>query len=195
MRWALLLVAACAHPSGTGLQNDSPHLPGTAAPPASVWSAFAHEGAGWTLRGEDSTLTVLVTDVHEARDQHVAALTWTLTDKSGAIPTHTHFDEIVWGARGAWLAIAGGDLDHLLAGRPTVTEPPRVDKDPAHYVRWEDSSKGRVLCVGWEPGPDDGPCDDVCYGGACFAADGPVSIVGDWAPGDAMFEREGWKRR
>jgi hypothetical protein len=180
----VFVVAACGHPPQAALEN----APGVQHSPASTWSVFDRKGATWTLAGYQQDLTVEVTSVRMERGQHIAALKWTLHDKNEATNIdYLEFNEIVWGPGGAWLTTQDTRLDELLTRAPTVTEPPRPDEARDHYVRWEDTAKGRMLCVG-EDRPEVG-------GFVCFAADGPVNIGGTWAPENLSFRRPGWEPR
>jgi hypothetical protein len=184
MKRALILFAvACAHPGGAGLENDPHRLPETPLPEGSIWNAFARKGATWELGGYEP-LTVKVMDVRVEKGQHIATLRWTLSGEN--IP-YVQFNEIVWGPGGAWLTTQDTHLDELLTKPPTVTDP--VQEDPAreHFVRWENTAKGRILCVGSDT------CKGECEGAACFAPDGPVSIWGDWAPENMSYHRAGFE--
>jgi hypothetical protein len=182
---AVAVAAACAErPTHTGsLTNDPPRLPGA----KSRWDVFGRKGATWKLLTYQQELTVTVTNVREDRGQRVATLKWTLDGTTNI--DYVEFNEIVWGPGGAWLTTQDTDLGQVIAAPPRVTEPPSEDSDPEHYVRWEDTPKGRVLCVGSDPQTGHGMCDNQCEGYACFGADGLVSIGGTWAPENMSFQR------
>ena len=89
---------------------------------------------------------------------------------------------------GVWFASSNdGADDAFFAAAPTF--PAGTDKtlrDGSYDV--VTTNPDGTLCYGWEPGPDAGDCEDVCFADLCVApGQGIVSGSGNWWPNAEMY--------
>jgi|GEM_PF-2467374 len=188
--------------AGCGGNSASPSAPTTDPGTPPEWAAVLVEGATSTLvsalpdGGEDLDQEAPERDVVVATTRDVAVtgsvtrarLDWTTNGEEDNVGRKL-VSAVQVSPAGVWFVIEGQDDDAetVFAGPPGF--PAGIDKtlhggDYDVRTRQPDGT----VCYGWEPGPDAGECDDVCFGELCVApGKGIVSGQGTWWPEAGRF--------
>lgn len=177
---------------------------GEAKPGKDFWKILVKPNAKWVLvdttsDDKKSTITVETYDVRKVGDADVARLRMThrwgtgkadSSDISGtALPV-----QVAVTAKGLYFLNDTKDdakIAAVLAGKPTRSSPPKAYKgtkvNNGRYLRID----GDTVCMGEEPLPGAGMCDDICEGEICISAtDGVVSLHGTLSPNHDDFAQK-----
>lgn len=190
-----LLIVALALPA---LAKD------TATVGKGFWKILVQPNAKWVLTnktGDDkkATITVETYDVRKVGTADVARLRWTFKSGDGKFKEDAALGgsqtptQVAVTAKGIYLLSADMDdakIAKALKGKPSRSDPPKAykgtKKNQGRFLRVD----GDTVCMGEEPLPDAGDCDDVCEGQVCFSATGGVvSLSGTMAPGKDSWEK------
>lgn len=208
---SIAVCAALAACGGKARDGGLPSGRGAGAAPAGFWRVLVQPNATWRLAeisGGDDEPTEIVVETVEVRrvgDAEVARLRWTHRFPGGEADAADQGlpGQVAVTPAGVWFL--GGDLDDervaaaLAANPPSQPDPPvevkRQSRADGDYVTLRATREGeRVVCVGEEPGPGSGDCDDICHAELCVAErGGVVSVEGLWAPGEAIFVQKGYE--
>lgn len=177
-------------------------------PPKGFWRILVKPKARWVLvdslekdKRARSKIVVETYDVRKVGTADVARLRWTLIEPGGKKSDWGDSD----GGRytqvavtEAGLYILSADMDDAKVAAALTKKPSRSDP-PKEYGATKQNG-GRVLrideraelvCVGQDPLPGAGDCDDVCDADLCISATaGVVKLGGMWAPGKGLYEAE-----
>jgi hypothetical protein len=190
-----LLVAALVLPA---VAKDTPSTN------KGFWKVLVKPKAKWVLHqtiGDDkkATVTVETYDVRTIDGADVARLRWTVVSgdgkykedaATGGSQTPT---QVAVTAKGAYFLTADMDdakVSKALKGKPSRSDPPKAykgtKKNSGRYL----TVSGDVVCMGEEPLPGAGDCEDVCEGEVCYSAtDGVISMHGTLAPNHDEWAR------
>ncbi len=167
------------------------------------WKILVKPKAKWVLHDtvldKKATLTIETYDVRKIGTADVARLRWTAVSGDGT----TKSDAALGGSmtptqvavtdKGVYLLTA--DLDDAgvtkaLAGKPSRSDPPKAYKGTKTNKGRYLSVSGDEVCMGEEPLPDAGECEDMCEGEVCYSAtDGVTSLQGTLAPEHSIWKR------
>jgi len=196
VRWALLGALLAM---GGAARADAPPLKG-------FWRILVKPKARWVLYDtiEKDTkrrkrIVVETYDVRKVGGADVARLRWTLVGPKG--------EKQDWGSSDsgrytqvavtdAGLYILSDDMDdakiaEALKKKPSRSDPPKPYKGTKQNEGRFLKVDGDTVCVGYEPLPGDGDCDDTCFGTMCLTATrGVTRLDGTWAPDNSIFESE-----
>ena len=191
----VLAAAACGGSSRPPVAANSGGTVTTRGVPA-AWAEVLVEGARFQLdnrspdesqAGESFVVVAHVDKVTTVGDATRAELRWTDAADgpvmSGGLPLLIQVSPA-----GVWFASSNdGADDAFFAAAPTF--PAGTDKtlrDGSYDV--VTTNPDGTLCYGWEPGPDAGDCEDVCFADLCVApGQGIVSGSGNWWPNAEMY--------
>lgn len=189
---ALLALASIA-------SADSPK---PSAPGKGFWKVLVQPHAKWILDedmpDQHSTLVIETYDVRKVAGADVARLRWTLIDEKGERTDvgdsgqgrYTQLAVTPAGLYILWDKQDDAKVAAMLKGKPSRSDPPKpyagTKKNHGRYLNIQD---GRV-CIGEGPEPGAGDCPDTCDGTLCIdPVDGPVELLGNWAPGVSVFKK------
>jgi hypothetical protein len=165
------------------------------------WKILVKPNAKWVLKdiiGEkNATITVETYDVRKVAGADVARLRWTL--RSGDQTTDVgdsssgRYTEVAVTAAGLYILSADMDdakVTEALKKKPSRSDPPRPYRGTKQNSGRFLAIRNGLVCMGEEPLPDAGPCEDTCEGDVCISAtSGVVELSGTWAPGVTIFRQ------
>ena len=169
---------------------------GEAKPGKDFWKILVKPNAKWVLvdetsKDKKSTITVETYDVRKVGDADVARIRMTHRwgtgkDESDDISGTALPVQVAVTAKGLYFLNDTKDdakIATVLAGKPTRSAPPKAYKgtkvNNGRYLRVD----GDMVCMGEEPLPGAGMCDDICEGEICISStDGVVSLHGTLSP-------------
>ena len=194
---ALLAVAACggAPKAPVAADQRAAVKPGVPA----EWAAVLVEGASFKLDssmaggperdGEPDVVIVTAHDVTKVGDATRAHLKYTTVE--GEDTGGKQIEAVQVSPAGVWFVIAGqdGDEDEVYAGPPSFPAGDAKTLRGGDYNVVTRNADGSV-CYGWEPGPDAGECEEVCFGTFCVAPSGGIiSGDGNWWPNEQQYQQ------
>lgn len=173
-----------------------------AQPAKGFWKILVKKGAKWTLKetvgSSPSTITIETYDVRKVGTADVARLRWTQIFPDGkkediGDTEVGRYTQVAVTADGLYLLYAAQDdarVAEMLKGKPSRSDPPKAySGTKQNHGRYLTVMSADQVCVGQGALPSDGECADTCDGTLCISAtDGPVSLMGNWAPGVTVFE-------
>lgn len=187
-----------------------PVSPPAAKPPTSgFWLVLVRDNTRWVLRdtlGEGDApnrdkIVVETFDVRNLGAARVGRLRWTHV----AGKEENALDQCGFGCPKRVAVTASGlyfldedasDAQILDAIKrpPDRSQPPRpyraTKRNQGRYLRFD----GQRLCMGEEPLPGAGDCEDTCVAEVCISGrDGVVQLSGTWAPGFSIFAQPGYE--
>jgi len=182
-------------------------LPAVAKEPAApkgFWKVLVKPNAKWVLHdtiGDDkkATVTVETYDVRKVGGADVARLRWTMTSGDGKFKEDAALGgsltptQVAVTAKGIYLLDASMDdakIQKALKGKPSRSDPPKsykgTKKNDGRFLRVD----GDVVCMGEEPLPGAGDCEDICEGEVCYSAtEGVISLSGTIAPSKDIWKK------
>jgi len=189
-------------PAPTAQGKAKPKPNPDAQPVKGFWKVLVKKGAKWTLKetiGDSrDTLTIETYDVRKVGTADVARLRWTLIGKDGekrdvGDSESGRYTQLAVTPEGLYILYAQQDdarVAQMLKGKPSRSDPPKAYAGTKqNHGRYLTVRSADYVCLGQGPEPDAGECPDTCDGTLCISAtDGPVELLGNWAPGVSVFE-------
>jgi hypothetical protein len=177
-------------------------------PPAELgfWGVLVKPKARWVLKDvidkspkdKRPTLIVETYDIHTVGAARVGRLRWMWSDKTsydqcGAVCLH----RVAVTPAGLYFIDDDATDEKILQAlkrRPSRSNPPReysgTKRNEGRYLNID----GDMVCMGDEPLPGDGECDDTCFSVLCIDKDkGVVQLGGTAAPDNGLFAQDGFE--
>jgi len=191
--------------------------PAATAPPPSddgFWRVLVRPNARWVLNddfseeGDHDRVIVETYDVRRIGGAEVARLRWTHEWGKGkdqretcGLCASTNLTRVAVTSKGLYMLddnMTDAEIEKALKKRPARSEPPReyqgTKQNEGRYLRRDERAGESLVCMGWEPLPGDGVCDNVCFAELCISpTKGVVTLTGTWAPSYGSFVRDGYK--
>jgi hypothetical protein len=139
-------------------------------------------------------------DVRHIGTADVARLRWSLSDSGSKRDIGDSgsgmYTQLAVTPAGLYLLDADQDdaaVAQALKRKPSRSDPPREykasKKNDGRYLRVQQDGDATIVCMGIEPLPGAGDCDDVCEAELCISsARGVISLHGRWAPDGRTFD-------
>jgi hypothetical protein len=201
LRLALVLSIVVAMIAATSAQAEPPVQKSAPNVEKGFWRILVKPKSRWVLadtidRSHGWKIVVETYDVRKVGGADVARLRWTHVGPKGqkepwSAGPYTHV-----AVTDAGLYLLSDEADdakivEALKRKPSRSDPPKpyrgTKQNGGRFLRID----GGEVCVGEEPLPGAGECDDVCEAEMCISSTrGVVKLSGYWAPNKSIYEAE-----